>query len=202
MARPSTISTEHILDVARREFLARGYGVSTAHIALKAGISEGTIYKRFATKDALFHASMGLPDTGFVDDWAALVGTGTPEANLRFMGARMLTTYRELLPCLMMLWSSSNADPMEAMKHNPEPPPVKVLLAVRNYVAGEVELGRLQPGGRLDLLTQLPKPAWIGILLLFIGVWIARIMGELGGFPNPLFEPEQSLLFGGQWPES
>jgi len=144
MARPSTISTEHILDVARREFLARGYGVSTAHIALKAGISEGTIYKRFATKDALFHASMGLPDTGFVDDWAALVGTGTPEANLRFMGARMLTTYRELLPCLMMLWSSSNADPMEAMKHNPEPPPVKVLLAVRNYVAGEVELGRLQ----------------------------------------------------------
>ena len=144
MPRPASISTEHILDVARREFLARGYGVSTAHIASEAGISEGTIYKRFTTKDALFRASMGLPDMGFVDAWGGLVGTREPEENLRAMGERLLTAYRELLPCLMMLWSSSNADPMEAMKHNPEPPPVKVLLAVQGYVAGEVALGRLQ----------------------------------------------------------
>ena len=131
MARPATISNEHILDVARREFLARGYGVSTAHIALEAGISEGTIYKRFVTKDALFHASMGLPDMGFVDDWASLVGTRTPEENLRVMGERLLTAYREMLPCLMMLWSSSNADPMEVMKHTPEPPPVRGLAGAR-----------------------------------------------------------------------
>ena len=78
MPRPATISTEHILDVARREFLARGYGVSTSHIASEAGISEGTIYKRFVTKEALFRASMGLPDMSFVEHWPALVGQHIP----------------------------------------------------------------------------------------------------------------------------
>jgi hypothetical protein len=64
-----------------------------------------------------------------------------------------------------------------------------------------VEFGKLEPRGRTDLMDRLPKAAWIGILVLFIGVWIARIMGVMGGLPNPLFEPEQSLLFGGTWPD-
>ena len=64
-----------------------------------------------------------------------------------------------------------------------------------------VEVGKLKPKGRGDLLDRLPQAAWIGILVLFFGLWIARIQGWIGGLPNPLFEPDQSLLFGGTWPD-
>ena len=61
MSRPRTIDDAQILDVARKIFLERGMRASTASIARAAGVSEGTIFKRFDTKQELFFASMGLP---------------------------------------------------------------------------------------------------------------------------------------------
>ena len=64
-----------------------------------------------------------------------------------------------------------------------------------------VELGRWKEGGKSDLLQSLPRAAWITIAVAFMGVWIARILGALGGLPDPVFEAEQSLIFGGRWPD-
>ena len=48
MARPQTIHTDTILAAARDEFLAQGFTTATtARIAKRAGVSEGTIFKRF-----------------------------------------------------------------------------------------------------------------------------------------------------------
>jgi len=65
-----------------------------------------------------------------------------------------------------------------------------------------VETGLMVRSERRDLLQALPKQVWIGIGVVFMIVWIARILGGLGGLPSPVFEPEQSLLFGGTWPDS
>ena len=56
MARTRTISDEQILDAAQAVFLEQGPQATTSAIADRAGISEGTIFKRFPTKQALFFA--------------------------------------------------------------------------------------------------------------------------------------------------
>jgi len=46
-----------LLDIAMHEFLQHGYGgASVSRIVRKAGVSKTTVYSRFASKEALFHA--------------------------------------------------------------------------------------------------------------------------------------------------
>jgi len=54
MPRPVSIQDEVILNAARELFLERGLDVATSEIAARAGVSQGTIFKRFRTKQALF----------------------------------------------------------------------------------------------------------------------------------------------------
>jgi Bacterial regulatory proteins, tetR family len=60
MARTPKITNEAILAVAQQLFLEQGEKASTLEIANKAGISEASIFKRFATKQALFLAAIGI----------------------------------------------------------------------------------------------------------------------------------------------
>jgi len=54
MARPTVIRDETIIDAAREVFLERGFGATTAEVAVRAGVSEGSIFKRFNSKVDLF----------------------------------------------------------------------------------------------------------------------------------------------------
>ena len=62
MARPTTLSDPHILDAARAVFLERGIAATTAEVARRAGVAEGSIFKRWPTKQALFYAAL-TPET-------------------------------------------------------------------------------------------------------------------------------------------
>ncbi|MGM0574240.1 MAG: TetR/AcrR family transcriptional regulator [Myxococcota bacterium] len=143
MARPTTIDTARIVDVARDVFLEHGAGVSTAVIARELGISEGSIYKRFPTKDALFRAALGLPDCAFVDAWPDRVGEGDPRANLVEMGDALVEYFRELLPRMVMVCSRPHSDPHEALRAQEHPPPVRIIEALVAYLEGEREAGRV-----------------------------------------------------------
>lgn len=44
-----------------------------------------------------------------------------------------------------------------------------------------------------DPLARLPKWFWVGVLLLLVGVWVARLLGALGGHPDPV-DPANGLL--------
>lgn len=154
MARPTRISTDHIVQIAHGLFLEHGYGVSTARIAERAGISEGSIYKRFPTKTALFMAAMGMPVCDFVDDWADRIGSGDVRDNLIEMASRLLVFFRELLPRLTMLHSQPAINPMDPLRDSPDPPPLRVLRAVTGYLAGEMELGRLR-NSRPDVAARM-----------------------------------------------
>ena len=64
MARPTVIRNEAILQAARDVFLERGILATSAEVAQRAGVSEGSLFKRFKTKADLFRAAMGLDEIG------------------------------------------------------------------------------------------------------------------------------------------
>jgi len=147
MARPKTISNEKILEKARELFLARGVSVTTAEIASAAGISEGTIFKRFPTKQALFFAAMGIDE---FEDWAAdlpsLAGKGTVRKNLIGLAGRVMKVFQVLQPKMMMLWSSRHLNPKELhpLIHGPDSPPRRNHAALAQYLRQEMALGRIR----------------------------------------------------------
>ncbi len=144
MPRPVTISTQHIVECARAQFLEHGSGVPTSAIALAAGISEGTIFKRFPTKMALFAAAMGLPEPSFLDALPARVGTGAIRDQLMLLGAEIHEFYLDLMPRIMMIMSrGALLEQVFADDSGEAPPPIQVLRGVQRYFEREEESGRL-----------------------------------------------------------
>lgn len=108
MSRRTTITDEQILEAARTVFLSEGYGAQTSKIAREAGISEGTIFKRFPTKEALFIASLDLHVEAkwhrlakdLTVDWQGLEG-------LTILFEELLTFFNELLPRMMTVFGTA-----------------------------------------------------------------------------------------------
>ena len=144
MARPITISTEHIVETARQLFLSQGVAVSTARIADELGISEGLIFKRFKTKDALFVAAMGLPATDFASLWPERAGQTSVETELVAISQRLVAHFRVALPRMIMGRRISAVDPLSEMSRSESPAPVVVLDGVTEYLRREIMLGRFE----------------------------------------------------------
>ena len=144
MARPVTIQTEHIIETARSLFLEHGFKLSTARIAQEVGISEGSIFKRFATKEALFAAAMGMPSTDFARAWPQRAGQGDVEEELLAICHRLVAHFRVVLPRMIMLRRASHVDPLSVMSQSDSPPPMVILNGVTDYLRCEVALGRLR----------------------------------------------------------
>jgi AcrR family transcriptional regulator len=143
MPRPITISTEHIVECARAQFLENGFSVPTSAIASAARISEGTIFKRFPTKLALFSAAMGLPEPRFLEAMPERVGSGQIAAQLRLLGAEIYDFYSELMPRVMMTISKGGNPEKGFEDGSCVPPPVLVIQGVMRYFEAEEETGRL-----------------------------------------------------------
>jgi AcrR family transcriptional regulator len=110
--RPPKIDVERVLVVAREVFLARGIRATTQEVAEQAGISEGSLFHKFRTKEGLFRAAMNLPD-GTVPDLilsavGELEGMELKEALLQLSHA-LLDIGKVGIPLLMMSWSNQNA---------------------------------------------------------------------------------------------
>src|SRR6188768_505357 len=77
--RPPVISSERLLEVAREVFLELGIRATTAEVASRAGIAEGTIFHRFKSKEELFHAAMNVDPNAvvsLVEELRARAGVG------------------------------------------------------------------------------------------------------------------------------
>lgn len=143
MARPRTISDQQIVDAAREVFLEHGFSATTAEIARRAGVSEGTLFKRFATKEELFAKTIGLSDFhAWHQEIQALIGHGEMRSNLEKLSLLIVKTARQILPQLMMMWSRGQAPPVQ---HGQGHDPVSADIAViAQYLRAEVKLGRLR----------------------------------------------------------
>ena len=143
MSRPTRITTDQILEAARELFFEKGYGVSTAEIAAAAGVSEGSIFKRFASKIVLFQQAMGIPPLDMEAECAPLLGKGDMRDNLVALTRRLLEFHRTMLPRAMLLWSNMGRDPIKMFKKHHRSPPREVIDALAAYLRAEMDLGRL-----------------------------------------------------------
>lgn len=146
MARPRTIRNEKILETARRLFLEGGYGVSTADIAREAGVSEGSIFKRFGTKSELFAAAMGLPEPEIEGLVERLEDEEDVRAALVTLGESLIAFLRKQMPRVMMMWAQPALNPMEMLQDcGASSAPQRLLAAVTGYVRNQMDAGRLRP---------------------------------------------------------
>ncbi len=146
MARPTTISDEQILEAARAVFLEEGVNASTATIARRAGVSEGTIFKRFATKEALFFTALGVPPPpAWLLALEATAGQGEVVENVARIAEQLIDYLKQVIPRLMLLWSSRTF-PKDMMPKFDELPRVKALRALTAFFNREMELGRIRQG--------------------------------------------------------
>jgi AcrR family transcriptional regulator len=142
MARPVTITDDQILEAARAVFLEEGFNASTATIARRAGISEGTLFKRYETKEKLFFAALQVP---LVPPWAAelegYVGQGNLRRNLVTVCLSIIRCLEDVIPRVMVAWGSRVR--RDLFRGMPEPPHLRERRLLAKFLAAEIERGRL-----------------------------------------------------------
>lgn len=147
MARHATITDEQILEAARTVFLDEGFNAPTSRIASLAHVSEGSIFKRFATKESLFFAALEIPER---PEWHEALeqasGCGDAKSNLIFICVRILRHLNAVMPRIITALGSRicpserERDPFAGL---PEPPPVRDQRKIAEYIQSEMDLGRL-----------------------------------------------------------
>jgi AcrR family transcriptional regulator len=143
---------------ATGELIAEGgfLSATTRAIAGRARCAEGSIYRYFPDKHALFHAVMIDRFESFfvmLEELPGLAGNGSVEENLRRVGVEALVFYRGIAPLVgaqlsdprllteqRTAWEREGGGPMRALR------------AVRDYVAAEQRLGRIDAGAEPDLV--------------------------------------------------
>ncbi len=139
------IDDEEILAATRALLAEQGPLVPSAVIAARAGVSEGTIFKRFATKADLFRAALEVDEEELVRPFQhldAIAGAGSVRVNLtQAANAFLLARERLATPLRAQLRSHRPADaaPRERLRG-------AVATHVEGYLAIEVSLGRVRAG--------------------------------------------------------
>lgn len=150
MARPVTITDEQIIEAARAVFLEKGLRATTAEVARRAGVAEGSIFNRFKTKEGLFRAAMQLgPDEEppWVRRLAGRVGQGDVREALSEIGMEVVEFFRTLLPVMMMEWShKAETDEAGVPRRHPGDgaAPLRMLKRIAGYFEAEMQAGRLR----------------------------------------------------------
>ncbi len=152
---------ERIVEAAERVLRERGIaGATTKEIARAAGLSEGSLYNYFASKEALFLAVLGerlLPFFTLVCALQARAGSGTVRGNLAELARGALAFYHQSIP----MGATFFADPALLARHREMlrergAGPQKANEAAAAYLRAEQRLGRLpealNPTAVADLL--------------------------------------------------
>jgi len=197
MSRPPVVDESRILAVARELFLARGVGVTTAEVAARADVSEGSVFNRFRSKAELFHAAMrfgGPPD--WLQELPSRVGRRRVERELRDVSLELLEFFRKIVPLAMMAWSDP-ATRERALRDDAMPTPVQGLTCLADYLGAEMKRGRLR---RHDPLVA--ARTWTGAIWSYVcmetcfGAARAAVPKE-----RPFVTRLVDLLLGGLAPE-
>lgn len=146
MARPVIIKDETIVDAAREVFLERGIQATTAEVAERAGVSEGSVFKRFKSKAELFRAAMWdrITQPDWAKDLSGRVGKGDLRENLFQIGTQMIGFFRTIIPLLMMSWSNPAPNGLPPPLSGSNPPPLRALKHLTGFFEAEIRAGRVR----------------------------------------------------------
>jgi AcrR family transcriptional regulator len=159
MARTATITDEQILEAARSIFLEQGFNATATDIAAKAGISSGSIFKRFETKEDLFFAAMNC-ESQWSGGLEKLVGHGELKVNLEAIANAIFSFAREMLPRSMMSWSLRHC---ASRSEGQESPLARDIRLLSDFLKAERELGKLRP----SLDTNVAATTIVGTLISY-----------------------------------
>lgn len=144
MARTKTITDEQILDAAREMFRVHGFAATTAQIAEQAGISEGSIFRRWASKQELMMTALGVTRPRWIDLAETLHTTDqSVEAQLTEITMSMLEFFCENIGKMTAMLSAGTHVRRKFMCA-PDAPPVQGLRALANYFAQLRADGRIR----------------------------------------------------------
>lgn len=146
MARPTSIDDACILEAARAVFVERGIAATTAEVALRAGVSEGSVFRRFRTKQELFRAAMarGIPEPPWLATLHERVGQGEMRAQLERLSLEAIEHLRIVVPLVMLSWSNPAPNGLPCELAEPNPPPLRVLRQLSAYFEAEMRRGRVR----------------------------------------------------------
>jgi AcrR family transcriptional regulator len=184
MARTRSISNEQILEAAREIFREQGIEAKTSDIARHAGVSEGTIFARFKTKEALFVEAMAMPK---IPVWMATlderVGEGQVREQLEGLAEQMLDFFMELIPKVHLAMSHS-LEIREKIMNQKSSPAVTAIKRISSYVEREQREQRLGPC----------DPEILGRALM--GALHHFAFAELSGVNDQLYMPRATYVRG------
>jgi len=145
VARPVSIKNDVILEAARKVFLRHGYEASTMQVAREAGISEGTLFKRFTTKSNLFLTAMEAApvDASWQEALLRSAGTSDMRVALESAGRRILDHLQAILPRVMMIRAHGIVLQRPECDADGIPHPIQRVRALANYFRAEIRHGRL-----------------------------------------------------------
>jgi AcrR family transcriptional regulator len=145
MPRPVSIHDDAILAAAGKVFLAHGYQASTAEIARRAGVSEGSLFKRFRTKTDLFLAAMDVQSRAQEWQESLLAGAGKTAIRpaLEAYGRHLLARLQIVMPRILMV-TSSGVRFAEHYHPTRYPPPLQHAAILTRYLRAEARCGRLR----------------------------------------------------------
>jgi AcrR family transcriptional regulator len=145
MARPTQITDEQILHAAREVFLEKGIQATSAEVAKRAGVAEGSIFKRFKTKHTLFSAAMHLDgELEWIRTLTARLGKGEVKQNLIDIGLQIVEFFRRLMPLIMMSWANPGPNGLPESLSTPNPPPLRAIKAIAGFFEAEIRAGRIK----------------------------------------------------------
>jgi AcrR family transcriptional regulator len=139
---------EQILSAAEQVIQDLGIkGATTREIARRAGCAEGSIYRYFHDKAALFHEIVKTRFPEFlelVERLPDLAGTATVRKNLEALAVNAIAFYRTVAP--MVVGAMSDRELLEEQRRHfeeKEGGPMRVLRTVTSYLWKERRLGRI-----------------------------------------------------------
>jgi AcrR family transcriptional regulator len=148
MGRPATIKDEALLDAAREVFLERGLAATTSDVAQRAGVSEGTLFKRFGSKTRLFQCAMSAEtDTSGLVEAVAYGARGKPvEVLFEELGLALLAKFQRIVPVVLthLVGTLEQGNPALPSFVMDVPPPLRMLVAVEGLLTA------LRDDGRID----------------------------------------------------
>lgn len=147
--RPIEIPEDKLLDAAREVLLAKGLRATTAEIAAKAGVSEGLVFYRYRSKEALLVAVVrrehALPAR--LGELIARAGTGSLTEFLEELGGVVMAGVRATMPFVDLARSSPNYPRVHKLLMAAGATPDRLQATIARYVEAEMAAGRLR---RLD----------------------------------------------------